>query len=438
MGFFADLHIHSRFSRATSRGLTLRTLAEGAARKGISVLGTGDFTHPAWFAELEAGLAGAEPGLFRLEDGPPGVRFMLTAEISTIYKQGDRVRKVHHLLTAPGMDAARKISSSLAKVGNILSDGRPILGITSRNLLEIVLQAGEGTMLVPAHIWTPWFSALGSKSGFDSIAECYGDLAGHVFAVETGLSSDPAMNWMVKSLDGYRLISNSDAHSADKLGREATVLSCGLDYFAIERAFRTGEGLEGTVEFFPEEGKYHLDGHRGCGVVLTPEETAERGGICPVCGRKVTVGVLSRVEELADRHDGTMPESGRPFSSLIPLAEIVAELMGVGSATKRVRQACDSLIASLGSELHLLREADVEDIRAAAGDTLALAVGRMRAGEVHREAGFDGEYGRIRIFRDSEGDRLSSGELLGTPLGRPKKGGARAKGKTGQPMRFDG
>jgi DNA helicase II / ATP-dependent DNA helicase PcrA len=418
MKYFADLHIHSRFSRATSRGLTLRTLAAGAAKKGVAVLGTGDFTHPAWLSEIEAELAAAEPGLLSLKDGSSDTRFMLTAEISTIYKQGEKVRKVHHLITAPDLEKARRVAASLARVGNILSDGRPILGITSRNLLEIVLEAGEHTMLIPAHIWTPWFSAMGSKSGFDSIAECYGDLAGHVFAVETGLSSDPAMNWMVRSLDAYRLVSNSDAHSVDKLGREATVFDCALDYFAMEKALKDGEGLAGTVEFFPEEGKYHLDGHRDCKVVLTPEETASCGGLCPVCGKKVTVGVLSRIDELADRHDGSMPESGRPFSSLIPLMEIVAEIMQVGSATGKVRQAYEGLTGRLGGELPLLLEAGVDEIRDAAGDILAQAISRMRAGEVHKQAGYDGEYGRIRVFRGNERDMLFTGELLGKPLGR--------------------
>ncbi len=421
MKFFADLHIHSRFSRATSKSLDLNVLARGARDKGIAVLGTGDFTHPAWFAEIETMLEEAEPGLFRMKQGDEPVRFMLTVEISTIYKQGDKVRKVHHLIGAPDLQSARRISTSLARVGNILSDGRPILGITSRNLLEIVLQASEDAFLIPAHIWTPWFSALGSKSGFDTIAECYGDLAGHIFAVETGLSSDPPMNWMVSSLDGYRLVSNSDAHSAEKLGREATVFETGLDYFAMLRAMKTGEGLAGTVEFFPEEGKYHLDGHRDCGVVLTPEETAGLGGICPVCGRKLTAGVLNRIEALADRHDGTMPPSARPFFSLIPLAEILGEIMQTGSASKRVREAYDRLTSRLGGELPLLLDSGLDEVRSVAGDVLALAIARMRSGEVCKEPGYDGRFGRVRVFRDHEDDLLFAGDLLGAPLKRPRK-----------------
>lgn len=421
MKFFADLHIHSRFSRATSKSLDLHALARGARDKGIAVLGTGDFTHPAWFAEIENELQEAEPGLFGLKQGGETVRFMLTAEISTIYKQGDKVRKVHHLIGAPDLKSARKISTLLARVGNILSDGRPILGITSRNLLEIVLEASEQAFLIPAHIWTPWFSALGSKSGYDTIAECYGDLAPHIFAVETGLSSDPPMNWMVSSLDGYRLVSNSDAHSAEKLGREATIFETGIDYFAMFQAMKTGDGLGGTVEFFPEEGKYHLDGHRDCGVVLTPEETAALGGICPVCGRKLTVGVLSRVEELADRHDGAMPPSARPFFSLIPLEEILGEIMQTGSASKRVRQVYERLVSRLGGELHLLLNTGLDEVRSVAGDVLALALARMRSGEVCKEPGYDGRFGRVRVFRDNEEDLLFSGDLLDAPIKRTRK-----------------
>lgn len=307
MPWHADLHVHSKHSRATSRDLDLEHLAYWACRKGIAVVATGDFTHPAWFAELKDKLVPAEPGLFRLctdverwvaQRLPAAcqatARFMLSVEISTIYKKADRTRKVHHLLYAPDFETAERIRQRLAGIGNIASDGRPILGLDSRDLLEITLEAGPGAYLVPAHIWTPWFAALGSQSGFDSIAECYGDLADHIFAVETGLSSDPTMNWRLSQLDGYRLVSHSDAHSPGKLGREATVFACDIDYFAIRRALETGAGYVGTVEFFPEEGKYHLDGHRKCGVRLTPGETAAHEGRCPECGRPVTVGVLDR------------------------------------------------------------------------------------------------------------------------------------------------
>jgi len=402
--FYADLHVHSRFSRATSRELNLASLAQGALRKGITVLGTGDFTHPTWLSEIEEQLVEAEPGLLRL-NSDLGMRFMLTAEISTIYKQGDKVRKVHHLLVAPDIQTVRSINKSLAKIGNIVSDGRPILGLSSRDLLEIVLQADERAYLIPAHIWTPWFSALGSKSGFDSIAECYLDLEPYIFAVETGLSSDPLMNRQVKSLDRYHLVSNSDAHSAEKLGREATVFSCGRDYDAIRTALQTGAGLEGTVEFFPEEGKYHLDGHRDCGIVLEPEETERLKSRCPVCGRALTVGVLNRVHALADRQ-GEEAATARPFYSAIPLTEILGEILAVGPASGKVKLLYESLIRKLGAELPILLEAGLDDIRQAGGDTLALAIERMRSGAVHKQAGFDGQFGRIRVFQDSEIDLL--------------------------------
>jgi PHP family Zn ribbon phosphoesterase len=322
MRFHADLHVHSRYSRATSRDLDLEHLAWWAARKGIGVVATGDFTHPAWAAELKQKLVPAEPGLFRLageiekavaETLPAAcrtpVRFMLEVEISTIYKKGDRTRKIHHLIYAPDFATVDRISARLARIGNIASDGRPILGLDSRDLLEITLESSPDAYLVPAHIWTPWFAALGSQSGFDSIVECYGDLSDHIFAVETGLSSDPPMNWRLSMLDRYRLTSNSDAHSPGKLGREATTFDCDVDYFAIRRALETGAGFVGTVEFFPEEGKYHLDGHRKCGVRLEPKETRAGGGRCPVCGEPVTVGVEHRVEILADRSEPIPPPS---------------------------------------------------------------------------------------------------------------------------------
>ncbi len=389
---------------STSRFLDLHALDAGALLKGIQLLGTGDFTHPTWFEELTQNLTEAEPGLFRLGDS--STRFLLTGEISTIYKQGGRVRKVHHVLVAPSFEAVRRINSRLDAIGNIVSDGRPILGISSRDLLEIVLEADEKAFIVPAHIWTPWFSALGSRSGFDSIAECYQDLEPYIFALETGLSSDPQMNWRVSSLDRYNLISNSDAHSAAKLGREATIFNCELDYYSIFEALRSGNGLEGTLEFFPEEGKYYLDGHRECGVVLTPEETAARGGICPACGKPVTVGVLNRVVALADRPADIVPPQAKAYSSLIPLPEILGEIMGVGAGSKRVIEAYERLVGKLGGELPMLLETDLAEVRSVGGEVLALALARMRAGQVICKAGFDGQFGVIRVFGDEDRDLL--------------------------------
>ncbi|HMR31213.1 MAG TPA: UvrD-helicase domain-containing protein [Geminicoccaceae bacterium] len=426
MAFHADLHVHSKHSRATSRDLDLEHLAWWAARKGIGVVGTGDCVHPGWLAELKDKLTPAGGGLFRLKPEieaevmrtlPPSCRrpvsFMLSTEISTIYKKGEKTRKVHHLIYAPDFDTADRLAASLARIGNIASDGRPILGLDSRDLLEIALESGPDAYLVPAHIWTPWFAALGSQSGFDSIAECYGDLAPHIFAVETGLSSDPSMNWRVSFLDRYRLTSNSDAHSPGKLGREATRFGCEPDYFAIRRALETGEGYLGTVEFFPEEGKYHLDGHRNCRVRLEPTETLARGGLCPVCGSKVTVGVAHRIEMLADRKEAEVvpPATAGEVDSLVPLPEILSEIVGSGVASNAVNRTYDRAVAALGPELALLGEVPVEDI--ARTDTLlAEAVERLRSGAVIREAGYDGEYGVIRLFEEGELSRRSRGELL--------------------------
>ncbi|MCR4410921.1 MAG: UvrD-helicase domain-containing protein [Thermoguttaceae bacterium] len=428
--FYADLHIHSKFSRATSRECDLEHLAVWAARKGIAVVGTGDFTHPGWFAEIEERLVPAEPGLFRLRPelvrtmreslgGPSDaacgeVRFMLQVEISTIYKKDGRTRKVHHLVYVPGLDQARRLTQALARIGNLASDGRPILGLDSRDLLEITLEAGEGCYLVPAHIWTPWFAVLGSNSGFDSIEHCYGDLSGEVFALETGLSSDPEMNWRLSRLDRYALVSNSDAHSPSKLGREACVFDTELSYFAVRHALRTGEGYQGTVEFFPEEGKYHLDGHRKCGVRLTPEESRQHGDNCPACGKPVTRGVMHRVVELADRPAPPDPRPPRaaPFRSLIPLDEVLAEVLGVGPQTHTVRRAFDALLARLGPELSILESVPVDDIRRAGSPLLAEAIARMRGGRVIRQAGYDGQYGVIRLFTDEELRRGSAVSLL--------------------------
>ncbi len=425
--FYADLHIHSKFSRATSKSCDLEHLALWARSKGLSVLATGDFTHPGWMAELEEQLIPAGPGAFALrpdleaevERRLPGAchgltRFVLSVEISTIYKKADRTRKVHHVVYAPDFESARRLTHQLSKVGNLSSDGRPILGLDSRDLLEMVLSSGEGCYLVPAHVWTPWFSVLGSKSGFDSVAECYGDLADHIFALETGLSSDPPMNWKVSSLDRYRLVSNSDAHSPEVLGREACVFDTEPDYFSIRAALQSGNGYVGTVEFFPEEGKYHLDGHRKCGVKLTPEQTRQCGDRCPVCGKPVTVGVMNRVEELADRGDRELrPETAGEVYSLVPLREILSEIEGVGAKSKRVMRAYQQLVSRLGPELVILNDLPLEEIQHAGSSLLDEAIRRLREGRVIRDAGFDGEYGVIRLFdRDEISCRQKGGFLF--------------------------
>ncbi|HET7246077.1 MAG TPA: UvrD-helicase domain-containing protein [Streptosporangiaceae bacterium] len=413
--FHADLHVHSRFSRACSKDAEIGNLAWWAARKGLSVIGTGDFTHPAWAAELAESLVPAEPGLLALKPElvarlrrtlPPGcqreIRFLLSTEISTIYKRDGATRKVHHLLYAPTFEAASAITTALAKVGNLASDGRPILGLDSRHLLEITLNAGPGCFLIPAHIWTPWFAVLGSKSGFDAVPDCYLDLAEHVFAVETGLSSDPPMNWICSGLDHYRLVSNSDAHSPPMLGREATTFSTAVDYFAMLRALRTGQGLAGTLNFFPEGGRYHADGHRKCGVRLLPAESVRHAGLCPKCGKPLTIGVMNRVAELADRPEGYRPLGAAASANLVSLPEIIGEIRGAGRQSKRVTMEVDRLVATLGPELHILLEADTADIGRTAGSMVAEAITRLRSGEVTKEAGYDGEYGVIRLFRPEE------------------------------------
>ena len=415
MRFVADLHVHSRYSRACSRDCDLEHLAWWAARKGIALIGTGDLCHPAWAEEIRTKLVPAEPGLFRLRPDlerdvlatlpaavSTPVRFQLSVEISTIYKRADRTRKVHHLLYAPDLGVAAELTRRLARIGNLASDGRPILGLDSRDLLETTLDSGEGAYLVPAHVWTPWFAALGSKSGFDAVENCYADLAGHVFAVETGLSSDPAMNHRVSSLDSYRLVSNSDAHSPQALGREATVLDTELSYAAVRRALETGTGLAGTLEFFPEEGKYHLDGHRACDVRLDPVETRAHGGWCPVCGKPVTVGVLHRVEELADRPAGTAPPGAPPWRCLVQLQQVVGEILGVGSRSKAVEAEVSRLVARFGPELAILQDVPLDEFAATGPPALAEALDRLRRGQVVLAGGYDGEYGTVRLFEPKE------------------------------------
>ncbi|RRJ97075.1 AAA family ATPase [Opitutaceae bacterium TAV4] len=443
MSFHADLHIHSKYSRATSGDLDLYHLALWAKKKGIHVVATGDFTHPAWMAAIKDELVPAEPGLFRLRDdleasvnaeiGPCAasaapVRFLLEVEISTIYKQGDKVRKVHHLLYAPDIASADRMTARLARIGNLASDGRPILGLNSRDLLEICLSAGEGCYLIPAHIWTPWFSVFGSKSGFDRLDECYGDLTPHIFALETGLSSDPAMNWQLSMLDTYRLVSSSDAHSPGNLGREASRFDCAMDYFAIRDALATGHGYAGSVEFFPEEGKYHHDGHRACGFHCEPAESRRLGGKCPVCGAPLTLGVHYRVLELADRATPQKPAAAPPFRSFIPLPELLGEIHGTGSKSKTVSSAWEQAIARLGPELDLLGDLPLDDIARATSPLLSEAIRRMRAGEVIREGGYDGEYGVIRVFKPGEVETTKSiGTLFDLPepeAAKPKKSGA--------------
>lgn len=414
--YIADLHIHSRYSRATSHDCTPEYLDLWARRKGIHLLGTGDFTHPAWREELKEKLAPAEEGLYilkeeyRIRDGITDdsmvPRFVVTGEISSIYKQGERVRKVHSLILLPGLDDAEQLALRLEQIGNIHSDGRPILGLSCHDLLEITLESSPKSVYVPAHIWTPHFSMFGAFSGFDTIEECFGDLTPHIHALETGLSSDPPMNWRLSALDTYQLISNSDAHSPAKLGREANLLDKDLSYPALAKALETGEGLLGTIEFFPEEGKYHFDGHRKCHLCLSPSEALRYDGKCPVCGRKLTIGVSHRVEELADRAEGYLRPDAKLFESLVPLPEVIAASTGKTAASVKVQKMYQELLGKLGDEFSILRSIPEEEIRLAAGSTIAEGISRLRRGEVGRKPGFDGEYGTIQLFEPWEIDNV--------------------------------
>ena len=411
MKTIADLHIHSRFSMATSKEGTPENLDFWARKKGISLIGTGDFTHPVWREELKERLVSEGNGLYRLRDAyvkeesrkfpGEGTRFVVSGEISSIYKKNGKTRKVHNVILLPSLEAADAMAQRLEKIGNIHSDGRPILGLDSHDLLEMMLDVCPEGILIPAHIWTPHFSVLGAKSGFDSVEECFEELTPYVHALETGLSSDPAMNWRISKLDRYQLVSNSDAHSPSKLGREANLLDIDCSYEGLYQAIQTGQGLEGTVEFFPEEGKYHFDGHRKCGVSLSPVEAERMGGICPVCGKKLTMGVDHRVEQLADRAEGFVKKDGKKYESLVPLPEVISACMGYSTASKKVQGCFEQMIQTLGTEFDILRNVPSEDIKSCAGERIAEGIENVRTGNVKRIPGYDGEYGKIELFDEN-------------------------------------
>jgi uncharacterized protein (TIGR00375 family) len=403
MLIIADLHIHTKYSRATSREMNLDSIALWARRKGINLVATGDFTHPAHFSSIEGKLEPTGNGLFvhkgKLSD-EKAVRFMLTAEVSNIFSQDGRTRKIHNLIFAPSLEAARRINTTLARLGNVLSDGRPIFGFSAKDLVKIVMDSSPDCMLIPAHAWTPWFSIFGSKSGFDSIEECFGDYSRYIHAIETGLSSNPKMNWRLSALDDITLISNSDAHSPAKLGREANVFACEMDYFEITRVIKEKDSKKFlfTVEFYPEEGKYHYDGHRSCGVLFSPEETKKADGRCPVCGEGVTVGVMSRVEELSDRPVGYVTEGMIPARQLVPLTEILSEAFERGVNTSAVKKEYMRLTNAAGSEFSILLDMTEEDLMKIAHPKVVEAIMKVRSGDISITPGFDGEFGKIKIF----------------------------------------
>lgn len=414
--YIGDLHIHSRYSRATSKELTPEHLDLWARKKGIHIVGTGDFTHQAWRAELEQKLEPAESGLYVLKkewgirhsSAAAGnkPRFVITGEISSIYKKNGKVRKVHSLILLPSLEAAEVLSRRLEAIGNIHSDGRPILGLDCHDLLAITLDACPEAIYVPAHIWTPHFSLFGAFSGFDTIEECYEELTPQIHALETGLSSDPAMNWRLSALDSYQLISNSDAHSPAKLGREANLLDIAMSYEGLYGAIQRGEGLAGTIEFFPEEGKYHFDGHRKCHLCLSPSQARQYNGICPVCGRKLTTGVLHRIEQLADRQETFRLPGGRPYENLVPLPEVIAGCMGTSSGSVKVARQYEHMLEELGDEFHILRKASLDDISRIGGQLTAQGIRHLREGQVEWRPGYDGEYGTMKLFGAAELDSV--------------------------------
>ncbi len=406
MRIIADFHIHSKYSRATSKDMNLEKLSEWGAKKGLNIVGTGDFTHPGWFSELKQKLEPAKPGLYKFKNGQnPKTYFILTAEVSSIYSKGDQVRKIHNLIFAPDFEKVKKINERLTKIGNLWSDGRPILGLDSKELLKIVLDVSPDCFLVPAHIWTPWFSLFGSNSGFDSIEECFEDLSEEIFSVETGLSSDPEMNWRLSALDRISLMSNSDCHSPGNLARECNVFEMDesdLSFEEIKRILKEKDSSKFlyTIEFFPQEGKYHFDGHRNCNISFSPAETKKHNGVCPECGRKLTVGVLYRVDELADRSEGHKPKNAPGSKHLIPLAEIIADVFGVGKLSKKVYTEYEKIVTGLGSELEVLLDAPASQISKITLPAIAENIEKMREGRVEKIPGYDGVYGKIKVLAE--------------------------------------
>jgi len=413
--FIADLHIHSKYSRACSKKLDLPHIRAWCQLKGIDLVATADYTYPAWFKELHEKLEEVDKGVYDLKKEftdehdvhiPPScarpVRFILSTEISLIYKKNDKVRKVHHVVLAPNLDAVAKLNIELDKRGNIKSDGRPILGMDSKELLKILLSISPDFQIIPAHVWTPHFAIFGSQSGFDSVEECFEELSNHICALETGLSSDPPMNWRLSQNDKYVLTSSSDAHSLPKLGREATIFDCEMNYPAILNALRNDhQKVMGTIEFYPEEGKYHADGIRNENLCLSPEDTKKYNFVSPKTGKKITVGVLHRVSKLADRKMGEKPSSARDVWHIIPLTEIISEVLKVGPSSKKVDECYFRLLKEVGPEFYILKDAPIDDIKAIQ-EKIGEAIERMRNGNVIIKPGYDGEYGIIKLFQPEE------------------------------------
>jgi uncharacterized protein (TIGR00375 family) len=413
MRFIADFHIHSKFSRATSRDMEVDTLARWAKKKGIGLLGTGDFTHPTYFAELRSKLEPLGNGLLKLKKGDEAIQYILTTEVSNIYTQSGKVRRIHTLIFAPTFEVVEAIRSKLGNLGKLSSDGRPIFSFAAKELAKMILDISSDCLIIPAHAWTPWFSIFGANSGFNSIEECFEELSRHIHAIETGLSSDPEMNWRLSTLDSVTLLSNSDAHSPNRLGREANAFDCALDYREIAETIRKKDRkkLLFTIEFFPEEGKYHYDGHRQCGVILSPSQTKSNQYLCPNCRKKLTVGVMHRVEELADRPEGFIPRNAIPSIHLIPLEEIIAEALGVRVGTKAVEAEYERLIERGGSEFKILLDATPDELASFVPPSTLEGIVRMRQGKVSIVPGHDGVYGKINLFPERKEGEESKEQL---------------------------
>jgi uncharacterized protein (TIGR00375 family) len=410
MKFIADFHVHSKYSRATSKDMDVESMAKWASLKGVSLLGTGDFTHPFYFAELKQKLRPLGNGLFALKEeycknGSQGeVYFMLTTEVSNMFQQSGGSRRIHTMIFAPSFEVVEKINNELSELGKLSSDGRPIFGFSAKELVEIITDVSDECFLVPAHAWTPWFSVFGANSGFDSIEECFEEQSKHISSIETGLSSDPQMNWRLSSLDKICLISNSDAHSPSRIGREANVFDCEMDYKEIIKTIKTKdkEKFLFTIEFFPEEGKYHFDGHRNCGILFSPTESRKNKNICPVCGRKLTVGVMHRVEALADRPEGFVPNNAIPCKHLVPLIEIIGEALNQGVETKGVENEYLKMVSTYGSEFRILLDLPLEELEKSTPPKILEGIKRVREGNINITPGFDGVYGKIQIFAEKE------------------------------------
>jgi uncharacterized protein (TIGR00375 family) len=396
----ADLHIHSRYSRATSKEMMIPKIAEYAKLKGINMVATGDFTHPQWLKELKANLKESGKGIYEYES----TKFILNVEVNNIYTKKGKLRRLHNLIFAPDFTTVEKINAYLTRYGKLASDGRPILSLDTYEMFKALLDISSDIFLIPAHIWTPWFALFGSNSGFDSIEECFGDLKDEFFAVETGLSSDPGMNWRLSVLDNYTLVSNSDAHSPSRLGREVNVFKEDLDYFQLREVLRNKdkEKFLYTIEFHPEEGKYHYDGHRKCDVRLSPKESRFNNNLCPVCSRSLTIGVLHRIESLSDRDEGFVPEDSIPYKKMIPLEEIIAEAKSCGRDTVGVKNEYRRLCNIFGSEFEILLNTPIHDLKSNTDERIAIAVDRVRRGDLIIKPGYDGEFGTVKIFEEEK------------------------------------